>query len=127
MHVHFPDSFNSLQCQLRQHIRFNAPQEHVLFHLFHVLFTIHSELVVAFVHDSDAQHELLRVVVVKDAVQVITEAGVDLFGNLFHCQLLIRHTLAIELDTQQPWRDLCWIEVRHFVVNVDEFLIFGDN
>lgn len=127
MHVHFSDGFDTLQCQLRQHVRLNASQEHVLLHLLHVLFPIHSELVVALVHDSDTQHKLLGVVVVENAVQVVTETSVDLLGDLFHGKFLVRHSLSVEFDTEKPWGDLCRIEVRHFVVDVDELLILGDD
>lgn len=127
MHVNFPNRFNALQCQLRKHVGFNAPQEHVFFHLFHVLLAIHSEFVVAFVHNSNSQHELLRVVVVEDAIEIVTESSVDLFGNLFHRQFLVSHSLSVKLDTEQPWRDLCGVKIGHFVINVYEFLILGND
>lgn len=102
MHVHFSDSFNALQRHVRQHIRFDTTQEHIVLHFVHVFFLVVLELVVFVVHDTDSQHELVSVVIVEDTVQIVTESCVDLFGNLFHSQLLICHPLTVQLDTQQP-------------------------
>ena len=36
------------------------------------------------VHDPDSEHELLRVVIIKDAIEVISKAGIDLLRDLLH-------------------------------------------
>lgn len=127
MHVHLSDGFDSLQGHVRQHVSLDTTQEHVVLHLVHIFLVVILELVVLVVHDTNTQHQLVGVVVVEDTVQIISETGIDLFRNLFHGQLLIRHTLAVQLDTQQPGRDSRRVKIGHFVVHVDELLILGDH
>lgn len=100
MHVHFSDGFDTLQGHVRQHVRLDTTQEHVVLHLVHIFLVVVLELVVLVVHDTNAQHQFVRVVVVEDTVQIVTKSSVDFFRNLFHGQFLIRHTLAVQLNTQ---------------------------
>jgi hypothetical protein len=102
VHVHFRDGLDTLQGHVAQHVRFDAPQEHVVVHLVHVFVGAVSEFAVVAVHYANSQDQLLRVVVVEDAIQVVTEAGVDLLGYLFHGQFLVGHPLPVQFDAQQP-------------------------
>lgn len=125
MHVHLADGFDTLQGHVGQHVCLDATQEHVVFHLIDgILFRV-LEFVLLVIHDTNAKDQLVGVVVVEDAIQVVAEAGIDFLGNLFHGQLLVCHTLAIQLDTEQPGRYASGIEIGHFVVDIDELLIFG--
>jgi hypothetical protein len=72
-----------------------------------------------------AQHQLLRVVVVEDAVEVVAEVLRYLFGYGLHGQLLVGHALAVELDAEQPRRQFANVKVGHFVVDVDPLLVLG--
>lgn len=127
MHVHLADGFDSLQGHVRKHVCLDTPQEHVVLHLVHVFLVVILEFVVFVVHDTDTQHQLVRVVIVEDTVQIVAESGVDLFRNLLHGQLLVRHSLAVKLDTQQPRRDSRRVKIGHFVVNVYKLLIFSNH
>ena len=50
-------------------------------------------------HESNPQHELLGVVVVEDAVEVLAKVAADLVRDLLHGQLLVRHALSIQLES----------------------------
>jgi hypothetical protein len=50
------------------------------------------------VHDADAQQQLLAVVVVEDARQVILEVLVDALGDVRHQQLLIHRSVAAQVE-----------------------------
>ena len=54
--------------------------------------------------------------------QVVSEACVDLFGDLLHGQLFVSHPLAVKLNTKQPGGNARSVEVGHFIVHVNEFL-----
>lgn len=54
MHVHLSDGFNSLQRHVRQHVRFDTPQEHVVLHFVHIFLFVLLEFAVISVHDTDA-------------------------------------------------------------------------
>ena len=51
------------------------------------------------VHDANAEDEFLGVVVVEDTVEVVTKAGRYLLTDLLHRQLLVRHALPVQLDS----------------------------
>lgn len=128
VHIHFSNCFNALQSHVRKHISFDASQEHIVVHFIDRVFVlIVLEFVVFVIHDSDAKHQFVCVVVVKYAIQIVSKTGINLFGNLFHCQFLVCHSLAIQFDSQKPWRNFRWIKVGHFVVNVDKLLILGNH
>ena len=76
VHVHLADGLQPLQCHVRQHVGLDTPEEHVVLHLVSLLLIV--ILAVLTVHDPDSQHQLLRVVIVEDAVEVVSEASVDL-------------------------------------------------
>lgn len=61
------------------------------------------ELSIVVVHDPNTQDKFLCVVIVKNAVQIITKTKIYLLRDLFHGELLVRHTFTIEFNTQKPW------------------------
>jgi len=79
------------------------------------------------VHDTYAQDQLLRVVVIKYAIQVRAKVARDLLRDLLHGQLLVRHALAIQLDAQQPRGQLAYLEVRHVIVDLDPLIVLLDH
>ena len=79
------------------------------------------------VHDTYPQNEFLGIVIIEDAVEVITEPCVDLLGDLFHAELAIGHPLPVKLNPEEPGRDAGGIKVRHHVVEVDPVLVLGDD
>ena len=60
------------------------------------------ELGVLVGHKPDAEDQLLCIVIIENAVEVIPEVMVDLLRNLFHRQLLVCHPLPLQL---QPVRE----------------------
>ena len=96
MHVDFVDGLEPLQGHVRQHVGLDTSEEHIVLHLVCLLLII--LLAVLTVHDPDSEHELLCIVVIEDAVEVITEAGVDLFRNLLHSESLVCHPLSVQLN-----------------------------
>ena len=72
MHVDFANGLQALQGHVAQHVGLNAAEEHVVLHLVGLVLVVLLALLA--VHDADAQHQLLRVVVVEDAVQIVTES-----------------------------------------------------
>ena len=126
VHVHLGDRLQTLQRHVGQHVGLDATKEHVVLHLVRLLL-VPDVLAVVRVHDADAEHELLGVVVIEDAVEVVAEAGVDLLADLLHGQFLVRHPLPVQLDPEQPGRDSRLVKVRHLVVDVDELLVLSDD
>ena len=143
MHVDLADGFQALQGHVRQHVGLNTSQEHVVLHLFRLLLII--LLAILAVHDPDSEHELLRVVIIEDAIEVISKAGIDLLRDLLHCEPLVCHPLSVQLNPtentelasitleyitelpEEPVTDPVGIKVRHLVVNVDKHLVLGDH
>ena len=80
------------------------------------------DFVVFGIHNADSEDELFGVVVVEDAVEIFAESLRDFLGDLFHGQLLVRHPLPVQLDTQQPGGNARHVEIGHFVVHVHEIL-----
>ena len=78
-------------------------------------------------HQSDTKHKLLSIVIVEDTVQILTKVRANLLSYLLHGQLLVGHSLAVQFKTKQPWRDTCCVKVRHFIVDIDKFLVLSDN
>ena len=78
-------------------------------------------------HESNTEHQFLCVVIVEDAVEILTKVSADLVSNLLHGQLLIGHSLSVQLETKEPRGDTGHIKVRHFVVDVDKLLVFCDD
>lgn len=74
-------------------------------------------------HQSNSQHQLLCVVVVEDAIQILSKVAGDLVRDLLHRQLLVRHPLAVQLETEEPGGDARGVKVGHLVVHVDKFLV----
>lgn len=99
VHVHLGNCFNTLQRHVREHVAFDASQKDVVLHFVRLFFGFFGELFAFAVHDANTQNQLVGVVVVEDAVEVVAEAGVDLFGDLLHGELFVRHTFAVQLDT----------------------------
>ncbi len=75
-------------------------------------------------HESNTEHQFLGVVIVEDAVEVLTKVSADLVSNLLHRQFLIGHPLSVQLQSKEPRGDTGHIEVGHFVVDIDELLVF---
>jgi hypothetical protein len=78
-------------------------------------------------HESNTEHQFLGVVIVEDAVEVLTKVSADLVSDLLHRQFLVGHPLSIQFQTKEPRGDTGHIEVRHFIIDVDELLIFCDD
>ena len=76
MHVNLADGLKPLQGHVGQHVGLDASEEHVILHLVRLLLVV--LLAILAVHDPDAEYELLRVVIIEDTVEVITEAGINL-------------------------------------------------
>ena len=53
--------------------------------------------------------------------------GADLISNLLHRQLLVGHPLSVQLKTKEPWGDTGHVKVRHFIVDIDKLLVFGND
>lgn len=93
--------FNALQCHVCQHVGFNAAKEDVVIHLIHYLLILDTrsniydstlrekrrvpyspvkiqnyllELVFITIHDADSQNQFLSIVVIEDAVEVVTKS-----------------------------------------------------
>jgi len=77
MHVHLRNGFQSLKCHVRQQVRLDTPEEHVIRHLVCLIFIV----VLSFltVHEPDPENQFFCVVIVKNAIQIITKSCVDLF------------------------------------------------
>ena len=86
-----------------------------------------THLITLAVHHPDPQDQLLRIIIVKDTVQIIPESQVNLLRDVLHSQLLVRHPLVVQLDPEQPGDDVGHIEIRHLVVHVHPILILGDD
>ena len=78
-------------------------------------------------HESNSEDEFLRVVIVKDAVEVLAKVSADLVSDLLHCQLLVRHSLSVQFKTEEPGGDTGRVKVGHFIVDIDKLLIFRDD
>jgi hypothetical protein len=122
VHVHLGNCLNALKAHVRQKVGLNAPQEHIVFHLVHNLLIV-LKLVVIRVHDTYSQHQFLCIVIVKDAVKIISKASLNLFRNLLHGQFLVCHTLSVQLDAEEPRRYAGGIKIWHFIVDAYPLLI----
>ncbi len=94
------DLLNALQCHVGQHVGFNAAKEDIVIHLIYYLlildtrFNIYDstqrkgasylltsknvyyllKLVLVTIHDADSQNQFLGIVIIEDAVKVITKS-----------------------------------------------------
>eukprot|EP00982_Pelagococcus_subviridis_P006180 30000-Pelagococcus_subviridis.AAC.2 len=120
----FFDIRNPAQRERVEQLRFQTLQEDLVLGLARALLLL--ELAV---HDADPHDELLAVVVVEDARQVVLEVFVDALRDVRHEQLLINHHLAVELDPQHPRRHPRRVHllVRHLVVRANELLVLLDD
>lgn len=78
-------------------------------------------------HESNTEHQFLGIVIIEDAVEILAKVSADLVSNLLHGQLLVCHSLSVQLETKKPRGDTGHVEVRHFVVDVNKLLIFCDD
>ena len=85
------------------------------------------KLLVITIHQSNSKYKLFSIVVIENSHEVITKCGIDLLGNLFHCQLLVCHPLSVQFKTQQPGGYACGVKIRHLIVDIDKLLVLGDN
>lgn len=51
----------------------------------------------------------------------------DLVRDLLHGQLLVRHPLAVKLQSEKPGGDTGGVKVRHLIVDIDKLLVFSHN
>lgn len=79
------------------------------------------------VHEPNAEHKLLCIVIVEDAMEVLPECGTDLLCDLLHGQLLVCHPLPVKLQTEQPGGDPGGVKVGHVIVDVHKLLVLGDD
>ena len=111
------------KCEVAKHLCLDAFQEHFVFDRGIIV------LLTLSLHDSDSQHELLRVIVVEDTTKITAKVFIDALGHIRHQQLLINHHLAVQLNSQQPRRHSRRIDVlvRHLVIRTNELTIFFDD
>jgi hypothetical protein len=72
VHVHLADGLQALQGHVAEHVGLDAAEEHVVLHLVGLILVVLLALLA--VHDADPEDQLLGVVVVEDAVQIIAES-----------------------------------------------------
>lgn len=77
MHVDLGDRLQTLQSQVRQHVGFDTPQKHIIFHFIGQFFVITAGILIFGVHNSDTQHQFFRIVIVENAVQIVTKTSID--------------------------------------------------
>ena len=53
--------------------------------------------------------------------------GADLISNLLHRKLLVGHLLSVQLKTKELREDPGHVKARHFVVDIDKLLVFGND
>jgi hypothetical protein len=126
MHVHLGDGLDSLQGHVSQHVGLDTPQEHVILHLINLLFLI-LHLVVIRAHNPDPQHQFLRIIIVKNTVQIVSESSVDLLCDRVHRQLLVSHPLPVQLDPEEPGTESLGVDARHLVVDVHPLVVLLDH
>ena len=122
---HLADVRDPAQAQVRQELRLEALQKHLVLRR-HLPDVPLLELVV---HDPDPQEQLLGVVVVEDAAQVVLEVLVDALRDVRHEELLVHHHLAVQLDPQQPRAHPARVHllVGHLVVAPHELAVLLDH
>ena len=136
-HVHLDYGLDALQRHVGQDVLLEQLEELIVLHLVRALATVLAAAILAaadaatatlvrIVHDSDAEYELLGVVVVEYAVEIVAEVVGDLLGDVLHGELLVGHALAIELDAEQPVAESALVEVGHLVVDVHPLLVLGN-
>ena len=93
---HLADARHALERNVGEHLLREGLEEHVLLAL-HLLVGV-------VVHDADAQHELLGVVLRVHHKDVLAKHGADLGRHLGHGQVLVEHRGTVQHQAQQPGR-----------------------
>ena len=91
--------------------------------------TTHFSLVLLVIvgHQPNPHHQLLSIVIIENTVQILPKMAADLLSNLLHGKFLVRHSLPIQLESEEPRGDPRGFKVGHFVVYVDKLLVFLDD
>ena len=121
---HLADIRDAAKLEIVEELRLETLEEHLVLRLLlaHVLLELG-------VHDADAQQQLLGVVVVEDAREIVLEILVDLLRDIRHQQLLIDHHLAVELNPEHPRRHARGVHllVWHLVIASHKLAILLDH
>ena len=122
---HLLDVGDTPQRQVGEHLRLELLEEDLVLGGGRAGFLV-SHLVV---QQANSEDELLRVVVVEYAGQILLEVLVDALGDVRHQQFLVHHHLAVQLDAEQPRGHPAGIHVliRHLVIGPDKLLVLLDD